>query len=171
VITRLLNSAEPVDFSGEYYRLQEAILLPRPQRPGGPPILIGGNGAKLTLPLTARYASEWNAVYIAPDEFKAKSALLDEMLAANGRSPADVRRSLMTRVEIGEDAAIAPKFNQQNPAELRQRGLVLGTPARIVDILGTWEQAGLQRIMLQWLDLDDLDGLETLAKEVLPHLT
>jgi hypothetical protein len=29
------------------------------------------------------------------------------------------------------------------------------------------EEAGLQRIMLQWLDLDDLDGLEALAKAVL----
>jgi len=29
------------------------------------------------------------------------------------------------------------------------------------------EEAGLQRIMLQWLDLDDMDGLESLAKAVL----
>jgi hypothetical protein len=28
-------------------------------------------------------------------------------------------------------------------------------------------EAGVQRIMLQWLDLDDLDGLEALAKAVL----
>jgi len=170
VITRLLNSDEPVDFSGEYYRLQEAILLPRPQRPGGPRILIGGNGAKMTLPLAAQYASEWNAVYIAPDEFKAKSALLDEMLAANGRSSHEVRRSLMTRVEIGEDSMLASKFTRQTPAEMRQRGLVVGAPAQIVDILGTWEQAGLQRIMLQWLDLDNLDGLELLSKSVLPYI-
>lgn len=37
VVTRLLSSEEPVDFSGRYYRLHETILLPRPQRPGGPP--------------------------------------------------------------------------------------------------------------------------------------
>jgi hypothetical protein len=29
------------------------------------------------------------------------------------------------------------------------------------------EQAGLQRVLLQWLDLDDLAGLEALAKAVL----
>jgi F420-dependent oxidoreductase-like protein len=168
VITQLLNSDEPVEFSGEYYQLQDAILLPRPQRPGGPPILIGGNGPKLTLPLVATYASEWNAVYISPEEFKKKSALLDEMLVANGRSPSDVRRSLMTRVEIGDEAHLAEKFSNQSVDDLRQRGLVLGTPAQIVETLKTWEKAGLQRIMLQWLDLDDIDGLETLAKEVLP---
>jgi F420-dependent oxidoreductase-like protein len=170
VVTKLLNSDDPVDFQGDYYHIQDAILLPRPQRPGGPPILIGGNGPKLTLPLVAKYASEWNAVYISPEEFKEKSALLDEKLAENGRSPSEVRRSLMTRIEIGDETALAAKFKNNTVAELRQRGLVLGTPAQIIEMLKVWEEAGLQRIMLQWLDLDDMAGLKTLAKEVLPHI-
>jgi len=37
----------------------------------------------------------------------------------------------------------------------------------VKDQLRVLEDAGLQRIMLQWLDLDDLDGLESLAKAVL----
>ena len=170
VVTQLLNSDEPVAFNGDYYHLEDAILLPRPQRPGGPPILIGGNGPQLTLPLVAKYASEWNAVYISPEGFKEKSALLDGMLVENGRSSSDVRRSLMTRVEIGDEATVAEKFSAQSVDELRQRGLVLGTPSQIVESLKTWDEAGLDRIMLQWLDLDDIDGLETLAKEVLPQL-
>ncbi len=60
VITKLLQNREPVDYSGNYYSLNEAVLLPRPSRSGGPPILIGGNGPKRTLPLVARFASEWN---------------------------------------------------------------------------------------------------------------
>ncbi len=55
VVTRLLRSDEPVTFDGTYYHLHEAVLLPRPARPGGPPILIGGTGAQRTLPLVARY--------------------------------------------------------------------------------------------------------------------
>ena len=123
-----------------------------------------------TYRVVAKYASEWNAVYISPDEFKEKSVLLDEMLGENGRSPSEVRRSLMTRVEIGDEAALAREFSQHSVDELRQRGLVLGTSSQIVDMLKTWDEAGLQRIMLQWLDLDDIDGLETLAKDVLPQL-
>ena len=88
VVTQLLNSDEPVAFNGDYYHLEDAILLPRPQRPGGPPILIGGNGPQLALPLVAKYASEWNAVYISPEGFKEKNALLDGMLVENGRSQA-----------------------------------------------------------------------------------
>ncbi len=170
IITRLLHSDEPVDFSGDYYTVKEGILLPRPQRPGGPPILIGGNGPRRTLPLAARYAREWNAVYTSREIFRERSQLLDELLVKNGRSPADVRRSLMTRVEIGDDAALRQKFSSATPAELRQHGLVLGSPDEIVDQLGQWAESGVQRIMLQWLDLDDMDGLETLGTKILPQV-
>lgn len=168
VVTRLLNSDEPVDFAGEYYRLNEAILLPRPARAGGPPILIGGNGPKRTLPLAARYAREWNAVYISPAEFQEKSKMLDGLLAENGRSPSDLRRSIMTRVEIGDEAHLSQVFSRSKLSldELRGRGLVLGTPDEIREQLTAWEAAGAQRIMLQWLNLDDLDGLEKLARVV-----
>src|SRR5204863_5509538 len=36
VISRLLRSDTPVNYAGHYYQLHDAILLPRPQRPGGP---------------------------------------------------------------------------------------------------------------------------------------
>src|SRR5512134_2709239 len=49
VVTRLLQSDEPVMFEGQYYQLRGATLLPRPQRPGGPRILVGGNGVRRTL--------------------------------------------------------------------------------------------------------------------------
>ena len=62
----LLRSDTPSDYQGTpIISWRDAILLPRPARAGGPPILIGGNGPKKTLPLAAKYADEWNAVYVA----------------------------------------------------------------------------------------------------------
>ena len=60
--------------------MKDAILLPRPERQGGPPILVGGNGEKRTLPLAARYADEWNAVYITAERFKELAGKLDELI-------------------------------------------------------------------------------------------
>ncbi|MCA9933604.1 MAG: TIGR03560 family F420-dependent LLM class oxidoreductase [Anaerolineales bacterium] len=170
VIAQLLHSDEPVNFSGDYYTINEGILLPRPQRPGGPPILIGGNGPRRTLPLVAKYASEWNAVYASQETFRERNRLLDELLVGNGRIPSQVRRSLMTRIEIGDDALLRQKFSSATPDELRQRGLVLGTSTQIVDQLGQWAESGVQRIMLQWLDLDNMAGLETLGTKILPQV-
>jgi hypothetical protein len=41
----------------------------------------------------------------------------------------------------------------------------------MADQIGQLEEAGVQRVMLQWIDLDDLDGLETLGRDVLPQFT
>ena len=69
VITRLLRSEEPVSFNGEFYQLRDAALMPRPPVTGGPPIIIGGNGPNRTLPLVARYADEWNDVFVSAPQF------------------------------------------------------------------------------------------------------
>lgn len=172
IISHLLQKDMPLDYEGGYYRLKEAVLLPRPQRPGGPPILIGGNGPKLTLPRVAQYATEWNAVYIGPEQFRALNKILDEMLHERGRDPQNVRRSLMTRVEMGDEATLRQKFSNSQLSfdEIRARGIVLGTANEIVTQLGTLAEAGVQRVMLQWLDLDDLNGLEQFAYAVLPQV-
>lgn len=174
VITRLLRSDSPVDFAGHYYHLRDAVLLPRPARPGGPPIVIGGNGKTRTLPLVARYADEWNAVFIGPQEFASLSQRLDQLLSAAGRSHASVRRTLMTgcvfTASSGElEQAVHSQYGgRRSITELRQRGLLIGTSEDIVALLDTYQQAGVQRIMLQWLDLDDLQNLADLGRVVLP---
>jgi F420-dependent oxidoreductase-like protein len=172
VITRLLKSAQPVNFSGRYYRVQEAIVLPRPARPQGPPIVIGGNGEKRTLPLVARYADEWNAVLIAPQEFERLNAYLSTLILKEGRKPEEVRRTLMTGCIFAGDSLSLEKIvsqryqNRYTVEALRQRGIVAATPEDIREVLSSFLQAGVQRIMLQWLDLDDIDGLEMLARAI-----
>lgn len=170
IITQLLNSDEPVDYQGEYYQLNEAVLLPRPQQPGGPPIIIGGNGPKRTLPLAARYADEWNSVYLSPQKFANLNAQLDELLQARGRSPAQVRRSLMANVVFGRNEAdLSRKLQGRSADDLRAENRIVGTPAQVVDQLGRLAEAGVQCLMMQWLDQDDIDGLEGLAQTVLPQ--
>lgn len=171
VVKALLSSDSPVTFQGEFYHLKQALLLPRPARMGGPPILIGGNGLRRTLPLVVRYASEWNVTRLTPAAFAEHSAALDRRLHAASRLPGEVRRSLMTGVFFGHDDEDARRMaNGRDPAELRGRGLVAGTAGEVVEQLRALAQAGVQRIMLQWLDLDDLDRLEAFARAILPQM-
>ena len=168
VITRLLHSDQPVSYQGQYYRLHEAVLLPRPQRPGGPPIVIGGNGRRRTLPLAARYADEWNAVFLPTDKLVELNAYLDELARAQGREPSAIRRSLMTGTVFGrDDAEVQRKLGSRSADELRARGMLVGTPGEFVAQLGRIAETPVYRVMLQWLDLDDLAGLEVLAREVM----
>ena len=170
VVSSLLTSDTPATFAGKYFQLREAMLLPRPARPGGPPILVGGNGEGRTLRLAARYAGEWNAVYLPPAEFARLSARLDEYLRLEGRDPGTVKRSMMTGLRFARtqqelDARLAAR--DQTVDALRQRGVIVGAGDEIVPQLAELAQAGVGRVMLQCLDLDDLSGLDALAKAVL----
>jgi alkanesulfonate monooxygenase SsuD/methylene tetrahydromethanopterin reductase-like flavin-dependent oxidoreductase (luciferase family) len=176
VISRLLKSDTPVDFAGHFFQLKGAILLPRPTRSGGPPISIGGNGPKRTLPLVARFGDEWNAVYVNAVEFSRLNSLLDETLHVYGRPPLEVRRSLMTGCIFVRNESELPgkakKWWNSNASveELLQHGVIMGPPTRFVEQLGQLAEAGVQEVMLQWLDLDDLDGLESMARDVLDQV-
>ncbi len=172
IITHLFKSDQPLDFAGECYHLHDAVLLPRPQRPGGPRILVGGNGVRRTLPLAAKYASEWNGTFQTPENYAKLSAQLDTLLLANGRQPGDVVRSMMTGCVFAKDQAGVQRKAEahgQSIEALRGRGVVVGTAKEAVDQLRDIEKVGVRRVMLQWLELDDMENLEVMGREVLPE--
>jgi F420-dependent oxidoreductase-like protein len=171
VVTRLLRNGEPVSFDGEFYQLGDALLLPRSPRPGGTPVVVGGNGVKRTLPLAARYADEWNAVFLKAEAFEDLNSRLDGLVREAGRAPEQVRRTLMTRVVFGRtEAEVDHKLDGDSRHHL-PAAVLAGTPGEIVDRLGSLSEAGVQRVMLQWLEVDDIDSLEAMADTVLPQIS
>jgi F420-dependent oxidoreductase-like protein len=172
VVTQLLRSDEPTSFAGRYFHLEDALLLPRPARTGGPPIVIGGNGVRRTMPLAARYGDEWNCVFVTPERFTELSRHLDNLIEMEGRQKTEVRRTLMHRVTTAKsDAALKRKLERVDLENLRGRGAMIGSPEEIVEAMHRFKLAGTQRIMAQMMDLDDADTFEILANSVLPHLT
>ena len=170
VITRLLRSDEPVSFDGTFYRLQDALLMPRPQR-RDLPITIGGKGPNRTLGLVAKYAAEWNTPGMPLDEFTSLNKRLNTKLKRAGRDPRSVRRSLMTTpVYGGDEAELRHKLGENNPDELRARGRLLGTAPQLADQLRALATAGLDRVMLRWENLDDADGLRQFGAALLREL-
>lgn len=184
VITRLMRSDTPVSFSGTYYKLDNATLLPRPRRRGGPPLLIGGGGPKRTLPLVARYADIWNAVMVTPEALQEKLTLLDTLIEKAGRTPSDVARTLMTPVYCGRTTAelahqasgrrAAPALAALSDEALvehqRGRGAIVGTPEEVIARIRVYADLGIEEIMVQWFAQDDLSSLHTIADDVLPKV-
>jgi F420-dependent oxidoreductase-like protein len=170
VITKLLRSDEPVTFEGEFYTLDGALLLPRPQTANHPPITIGGKGPKRTMPLVARFADEWNGVGIPADHFRRLNSLLDDLLRDEGRPLESVRRTLMTRIVIGRDQEqVDQRRGESSEDELRERGVLIGTPDKVREQLRELDAAGVEVVMLQWLEgLDDIEGMEFMARELNP---
>ena len=184
VITRLLNSEEPVTYEGKFFQLREALLLPRPQRPRGPEIMIGGNGPKRTLPLVVRFADIWNGGFLSPAAFEERSVMLDQLLRTSGRNPSEVKRTVMLSFTFGRDMTeldsrlgwrrgdphYAGKSLDTVIEELSMDGTIVGTPDMIVEQINAYGKVGVDELVLQWFDLDDIDGLRAFATSVLPRL-
>jgi probable F420-dependent oxidoreductase len=62
------------------------------------PILVGGGGEKVTLKLTAQYATMWNGFGPA-ETYARKNAILTDWCHQVGRNPADIERT----VSLGPD--------------------------------------------------------------------
>jgi len=184
VITRLLNSDEPVTYEGNFFQLREALLLPRPQRPRGPEIMIGGNGPKRTLPLVVHFADIWNGNFLSPAAFEERSVTLDQLLRTAGRNPSEVKRTVMLSLTFGRDMTeldrrlswrrddphYASKSLDKVIEELSMDGTIVGTPNMIIDQINAYSKVGADELVLQWFDLDDIDGLRAFATSVLPRL-
>jgi F420-dependent oxidoreductase-like protein len=85
-------------YQGNCYQLAETICEPQPIR--RPPILIGGDGEKKTLPLVARYADVWNSTARTAEELKHKIEVLHKHCAAIGRDPGEIRKTLMVGPQL-----------------------------------------------------------------------
>jgi alkanesulfonate monooxygenase SsuD/methylene tetrahydromethanopterin reductase-like flavin-dependent oxidoreductase (luciferase family) len=129
IIERMWSEEAPFDFSGRYYRLKGAICEPKPVQRPRPPILIGAAGERSALRVVAEHADIWNCpTRIGVDEFRRKSAVLDEHCAAIGRDPAEITRSVQLLVTTEEQPPAAPGSalpNYFGPAAAREFLLAL----------------------------------------------
>jgi alkanesulfonate monooxygenase SsuD/methylene tetrahydromethanopterin reductase-like flavin-dependent oxidoreductase (luciferase family) len=105
-----------VDHEGRYYQLRATVCEPKPVQTPHPPVLIGGLGERLTLRVVARHADAWSypdlsraqpaQLAASVEQFRRKSAVLDEHCAALGRDPAGIERQVYV-ILLGADPAAA----------------------------------------------------------------
>lgn len=175
VVTGLWATPEGETFTydGEHYRLKDSPALPKPAQRPGPPVVIGGKGAKRTPALAARYADEFNLPFVDADTAAAQFGRVEQACRDIDRDPSGMVRSVAQVLCAGKDESeIARRAAAigRDPEELRANGLA-GTPAEIVDTIGSWrERTGITRMYLQLLDITDLDQIDLVASEVAPQL-
>jgi F420-dependent oxidoreductase-like protein len=104
VMRRLLDG-ERFSHDGRFYRLEDALLRPRPVQ-DHLPILVGGGGPKKTLRTVARRADAWNTNGTV-EEVAARDAILRQHCAAVGRDPESIERTVSFPIVIRDDPADA----------------------------------------------------------------
>jgi F420-dependent oxidoreductase-like protein len=174
IITGLWATApgEKFSYQGTHYQVSNSPALPKPLQRPRPPVIIGGHGPRRTPALAARYADEFNIAFSPAGVVAAQFGRVREACSAAGRDPSTLVYSTAQVICCGKDeAALSRRAASigRDVAELRANGLA-GSPAEVVDKIGTFAEAGAQVCYLQVLDLDDLDHLADIAATVLPQV-
>jgi F420-dependent oxidoreductase-like protein len=143
----------------------------RPAQRPHPPIILGGRGGPRNARLAAAYADEFNVAFVPVDTMRSVHDSVRAACARDDRDPDEIVWSIGQVLCCGEteaDVARRAAAIGREVDELRQNGLA-GSPAEIIDKIGSFVDAGAERFYLQVLDLSDLDHLRLVADAVLPH--
>jgi F420-dependent oxidoreductase-like protein len=162
---RALLTEDVVDFDGEFFQLREARCEPKPQQ-ARLPIWLGGHGEKVTLKLVARHADGWNVPFVSTDTFRQKVGVLEAHCAAVDRDPATITKSLNLALAWNDEDLVA-QFGQM--IEFLRGSVLTGSPQQVVDLIGTYADAGADQINIAVRAPFDVGGLERFAAEVLPQ--
>jgi len=177
---RALGAGQPVTLNQRYYPLRRAESYPLPSH-GRLRLVVGGRGEKRTLRIAAEFADEWNVTRVDVAGFKHKRQVLAEHCRVFKRDPETITRSLMVPMAIGRDRArvalriavaraIFPGLPDDDVA-WRAASFLAGSPEDILEGLRSWDEAGVQRVLLQMLDQEDIAALELFAQTVLPNVS
>jgi alkanesulfonate monooxygenase SsuD/methylene tetrahydromethanopterin reductase-like flavin-dependent oxidoreductase (luciferase family) len=123
IATRLMTG-ERVSYEGKVVSLVDAQMRPVPVQQPHPPILIGGQGPKRTLPLVARYADRWHC-YGGPKQLAGAWERIGELAEEAGRSASDIER-------------VGSLSLSDVPVE------------EILRLVGKWEDAGWDHLICGW---------------------
>jgi F420-dependent oxidoreductase-like protein len=92
-VLRLLFTEDDVTFEGTHYHLERATYRPRPVQQPHPPIWVGGEGRRRTLPIVGRYADAWHGWAADAAELAAITEIIDREAEEAGRDPAAILRA------------------------------------------------------------------------------
>ena len=163
---------ERFDYDGQHFQLHDSPALPAPVQSPGPPVIVGGKGKKRTPALAARHAAEFNVPFDSVATSLDLFGRVHDACDAAGRDPGSIVLSNALVLCVGKDEAELSRRAEaigQDVEELRRDALG-GTPQEVVERLGEYAEAGSSRAYLQVLDLADLDHLDLVASEVMPHV-
>jgi F420-dependent oxidoreductase-like protein len=174
VVTGLWSTpdGETFDFEGRHFRLSGSPALPKPVQSPRPPVIVGGKGRRRTPALAARFADEFNVPFDSVDTSRELFGLVRRACEQAGRDPGELVLSNALVLCVGTDEAELARRAEAigvEVADVRANGLA-GTPAEVVERLQQYAAVGSSRAYLQVLDLSDLEHLDLVAAEVLPHV-
>jgi probable F420-dependent oxidoreductase len=176
-VCRALWQRDAVTFSGKHFTLDGATVEPKPHRPGGPPIWIGGSG-----PTAFREAARFDAWFpTGPSvEFFAEHFPRIQAAARAAGRPADaVAGAAYVTLALDADRTKAEQRLRQfletyyaapAAAIMARQATYAGPIEGCVEWLQRWIDAGARHLALRFAGGDQLVQVADTATRLLPRL-
>jgi F420-dependent oxidoreductase-like protein len=139
-ICRLMFTEDRPSFTGQHYRIDQALNVPRPIQPGGPKILVGGGGEQRTLRIAAKHADMTHWFPLGFDVLQHKTEVLARHCEAIGRDPSTIERTMATPVVVASEKDAAAILETLPPE--RRAHVKIGPPEKAAEELRPYIEAG-----------------------------
>ena len=145
LIKMLFTADGPIDYNGQYYKLERAYFSPPCTQKPHVPIMVGGNGEKRTLRTLARFGDIANIDLNkpgTPEMFKHKIEVLERHCEELGRDPSEIKKTMVIPLRILNDEKEAVQFRKT-----RGDWCLYGSVPFIIDRVQQYIDAGAEEII------------------------
>ena len=174
-ILRLLWSEKETTFKGKHFTIDQAPSNPKPiQEPL--PILIGGNNENQLLTLAAKYADNYNALWVSPKDCRRKFQILTEKEKAFKRNKGSITRSFYTNIYLTSsseqtEALVNNQWSEKTGKTKDEwvNSRILGTPDQVIKQVEAYKKAGVGELILIFSDQQhDFTEMMQFSRDIMP---
>ncbi len=138
-------------------------IQPKPLQRPHPPIIVGGKAKPRTVRAAVAHADEYNTVWPTVAEARERKQALDDAARAAGREP--LAFSMMTSCVVADDrAGLRERLAAYKTVTGSDTPAISGTVDEVAGQLRLYEEAGVERVMLQHIAHEDVDMVAVLGR-------
>jgi alkanesulfonate monooxygenase SsuD/methylene tetrahydromethanopterin reductase-like flavin-dependent oxidoreductase (luciferase family) len=145
-ILRSMADGTPVTFDGEFFSLQDALIVPAPSP--RIPLIVGGR-SEVAISRAARLGDGWLGIWVSPRRYATVRDHITREATEAGRDPSGFEHALnvwcgfaATREAAREPLAAQMQDFYQMPFEPFERYSPCGTPGDVAEFLSPYIEAG-----------------------------
>ncbi|MBI5287948.1 MAG: LLM class flavin-dependent oxidoreductase [Chloroflexi bacterium] len=167
-VLRSLWTKEETTFAGKHFKLDQVRMQPKPARPGGVPLWVGGR-SDAALRRAGRYGDAWTGIWVSTRRFTEAGERIAESAAEAGRGDVRFARGMQFWMGIDDDrdaarAKVAGSMEAfyKVPFASFEKYTPYGTPAEIAAFIAPYIEAGCR-----WVNLVIAEGADAVLERAL----
>lgn len=179
-VLRKLWTGEPVSHEGRFFSFPETQMLPKPARPGGPPLWVGGR-TEAAFRRAGALCDGYISYVVTPDQFRQALGEIGRHYEAAGRNLPEYGAAHLLFMRLGstyetafKDAnALLSERYAMDFSRATKRYVALGRPEDVAEAINGFYQAGARHLELDFLGNADERAaqIEQFGREVKPLLS